>query len=210
VTFKVGDKVKYIGDCYVFSGFDGGVDPAEGVVTEDSSKGVTQLRLTTGVGRYRVGQEVRLITKNLELIKEELPNPWAPKPAFTFKDIQVGDKIRRTETWETGTYRTFEGVVTDLTSTGARTKEGLLVGYYKDIESPHMKLELLDRPKPKEIWENRKAGDKIKRKQCGGWDYFIKEESGWTILYSGGQHLKYNDTDVAALLKGNETVALIK
>lgn len=184
MTFKAGDKVRYTGDCNTFSGRLGGFKPAEGVITEPGS-GTTHLRLTSPVQGYREGSVVGLFTSNLELIT----------PAFTFADIQVGDKIRRTLTRDTGTTEVREGVVVeksglyalDAKHTG-RAGDSYILAYNSDSDpaKPQVVLELLDRPeKEPELWENRKAGDKITSYDGAGKlsRIFTKREDGdWDTL----------------------------
>ena len=256
MTFKVGDKVRYNGDCATFSGTLGGHQPAEGVVTDVGNRiGTTRVELTSRVERYPAGSVVSLFTRNLELITHEhkvgdwvtvkgwetgefheptwegrtgkvydadsqdavcveffdgkgaplyikggfeakylIPAEEPVKP-FTFADIQVGDKIRRTETWDTGSVRVFEGVVTDLNDVRAYTKEHLLVGYYQDGDDRHTVLELLERPEPPkvpELWEDREPGDKLvsyfkndgnverifTKRDDGQWDTIVMSTAG--------------------------------
>jgi hypothetical protein len=68
---------------------------------------------------------------------------------FTYADIQDGDTIRRTESWESGSVRVYEGVVTKADNFRAFTREGFLVGYHQDDENPYMTLELVNRPETK-------------------------------------------------------------
>lgn len=118
----------------------------------------------------------------------------AVKP-YTFEDIQVGDKIRRTLTRDTGTTEVREGTVVEKSSLYAldakdtgRVGDSYILAYDSDGDpaKPQVKLELLDRPKPEpKLWENREAGDKIvSYDKQGNLDrLFTKREDGqWGTL----------------------------
>lgn len=106
------------------------------------------------------------------------------EPAFSFKDIQVGDKIRRTETWDSGSVRVFEGAVTKLDGLRAYTKEGLLVRGWKDHENSHVKLELLERPEPPH-WTEAKPVGSVGIVVEGAFSKTLTKvsESHWKVLY---------------------------
>jgi hypothetical protein len=186
VTFKAGDKVRYTGDCNTFSGHNGGFKPAEGVIMEPGRSGITNLQLTSAVQGHKEGSVVCLFTQNLELIK--------PAPAFTFADIQVGDKIRRTLTRETGTTEVREGTVvelkrgfaTDAISTG-QPGSSYILAYDSDGDpaKPQVVLELLDRPKPKHWTETKPVGS-VAIFLDGIFTKTLKKtsEQGWNVLYA--------------------------
>lgn len=111
------------------------------------------------------------------------------EPAFTFKDIQVGDKIRRTLTRKSGTIEVREGVVAKMDYRFVLDKGGAVLAYASDAQpfAAEVVLELLDRPKPKEpeLWENRKPGDQIATYDLEGKfeRVFTKREDGrWDSL----------------------------
>jgi hypothetical protein len=219
VTFKAGDKVKYSGSCETFSGKKGGFKPAEGVIMEPGRSGITNLQLTSAVQGYKEGSVVCLFTQHLELIPAE--------PAFTFADIQVGDKIRRTLTRETGTTEVREGVVTNKstlyatdTTSGKTSTVNYILAYDSDGDpaKPQVVLELLERPeKELELWENREAGNKIVTylKEDGLDRIFTKREDGmWdTLVYTRGKKLGKGfpraDEDIAAYLTKQPVTAEI-
>jgi hypothetical protein len=123
-----------------------------------------------------VGEETYLY--NLTRIEE---------PAFTFKDIQVGDKIRRTLTRKSGTVEVREGVVAKMDYRFVTDSGGAVLAYATDTQpfAAEVVLELLDRPKKPELWEDRKPGDKIASyNKDGKLDrIFIKQdEDNWDTL----------------------------
>lgn len=137
---------------------------------------------------------------------------------FTFADIQKGDTIRRTETWETGTVRVYEGVVTDVNSSSAYTAEGLPVGHCRDKDNKHLTLELVNRPEPEpKLWEKAEVGDSIIREKSHGHPVTIftkKAEDLWTSIYlheqkAPEQGYRWNDEEFDDLFKG-ETLHLVK
>jgi hypothetical protein len=151
VDIKVGDKVQVDMDTPTAS-FHG----VEGIVAEiipGKSSGYVRITKSNSKVEGNFPAGTRMYLYGLTKMEE----------TFTFKDIQKGDKVRRTETWESGTVKSVEGVVVNLNSSQATTKEGLTLGYYGDEDNKHMVLELVEKAKPKspELWENRKAGDKI-------------------------------------------------
>ena len=175
--FKAGDKVRYKGDCNVFSGQLGGYEPAEGVVVEASGRDVTNLRLTTPVERYPVGSVVGLFTHNLELV-----------PSFKFSDIQVGDKIRRTRKYESGALEVREGTV------GNRARDwvgqgNFILAYSSDDANEQVTLELLERPEPKHWAEEKPVGSialhtpKSKVGADNRKRFRKVDENRWEVLY---------------------------
>jgi hypothetical protein len=155
----------------------------EGVVNWSNS-GTTNAD-TTASTKYRgVGSQVHLTTENLELIE----------PPFTFADIQVGDKIRRTLTRETGTTEVREGTVvelkrgfaTDAISTG-QPGSSYILAYDSDGDpaKPQVVLELLDRPKPKHWTETKPVGS-VAIFLDGIFTKTLKKtsEQGWNVLYA--------------------------
>jgi hypothetical protein len=183
---------------------------------EPGRSGITNLQLTSAVQGYKEGSVVCLFTQHLELIPAE--------PAFTFADIQVGDKIRRTLTRGTGTTEVREGTVTAKSehyATDGGKGTGYILSYSSDgdPDKPQVVLELLDRPKPKapELWENREAGNKIVTYVKGdGLDrIFTKREDGlWdTLVYTSGKKLGKGfpraDQDIAAYLTKQPVTAEI-
>ena len=218
MTFKVGDKVKYTGDCATFSGALGGHQPAEGVVTDVGNRiGTTRVELTSRVRGYSEGSSVSLFTRNLELIKE-------PVKPFTFADIQKGDKIRRTKVYGSGATEVREGVAeTKGSYYWADETTNFILAYDPTSEFGDVTYELLERPEPPkepELWENREPGDKLVSyfKNDGNVErIFTKTDAGtWdTIVMSTAGKLQKgfvrSDHELAAYLKkyGNK-VHLIK
>lgn len=195
IEFNKGDKVRVIDSGSSSKEWVG----VEGIVQGQGYGSAWKLELTTSPNSYYpVGAEANIPGYKLELIEAK----------FTFKDIQKGDTIRRTEKWDsTGTVNAVEGVVTHVTNTQASTGEGLLVGYYRDDENPHMTLELLSRPEPepvKEAWETAKPGTVIPR----GKDFLILNDKGWAVLYEDGSLHQFGLDDAKALLGSNEAKVL--
>lgn len=204
--FNVGDKVKVL---HYSTSTTGSPVGETGTVTS----------LKNGANFFRVQ-----INKSSWLLAEDEIEPFTEPKPFSFEGIQVGDTIRRTETWETGSVKVLEGVVTALSHTGASTKEGLLIGWHKDSDNPHITLELLNRPEPvkePELWEDRKTGDRIVTYfKDGALDrIFTKQEDGlWGTLVSKsgsglGKGFARSDTELAKFLsdrKQSTTAQLIK
>jgi hypothetical protein len=174
--FNKGDKVRFIDKSNTaWFGVEGIVE------SPDNTYGINTIRLTvapTGwASNFKVGDEAKISDTYLELI-----------PSFTFKDIQKGDTIRRTEKWDgTGTTKVVEGKVTDVTYAQAVTAEGLVVGYYRDDKNPHMTLELVNRPEPepvKEAWETAKPGDQLFTTANDGTNRVLTKQVGdlWNTL----------------------------
>lgn len=146
MTFKAGDRVRYKDGARnrEWHGWEGVVNWSQGSTTNAKThKGSIP------------GKEVNLTTDNLELIE---------KP-FTYDDIQVGDKIRRTLTRESGTTEVREGVVTKMgkcgelaLDDGVPTSSSYILAYATDTHKETVVLELLDRPKPKHWTETKPVG----------------------------------------------------
>jgi hypothetical protein len=126
---------------------------------------------------------VNLTTENLELIA----------PTFTYEDIQVGDRIRRTLTRETGTTEVREGVVTEKsalyatdTNPGKTAAINYILAYQSDgdPDKPQVVLELLDRPKPKHWTEAKPVGSAAIYVDSAFTKTFRKTgEDEWTVVY---------------------------
>lgn len=151
MTFKAGDKVRYK-DNLTYPEWDGW----EGTV-QQSNNYVTEAFTTKPAVDFGIGERVSLTTTNLELIE----------PVFTFADIQVGDKIRRTLTRPTGTTEVREGVVSDKdalyatdTDPGKTAATNYILAYDSDghPDKPQVKLELLERPEPPHWTESKPVG----------------------------------------------------
>lgn len=146
MTFKAGDKVRHKDTVGPWAGWEGTVHAEVGGVTTAFSDAFNGY-----------GSEVRLTTSNLELIT----------PTFTFADIQVGDRIRRTLTRPSGTTEVREGVVAQKsalyamdTTPGKTAAINYILAYDSDghPDKPQVVLELLDRPKPKHWTETKPVG----------------------------------------------------
>lgn len=159
-TFKVGDRVEFI-------------EHFMGAATTGTQATVTH---TTSGGTYTTvktddGEEYTPYSRRLKLVE-------APKP-FTFKDIQVGDTIRRTLTRKSGAKEVREGTVSQVASWYAED-EGYLLAYDTDTaEAEDVTLELLNRPEPKPtLLENTKKGDRL----------VLAKTSGHTKVYTKGKN----------------------
>jgi hypothetical protein len=185
VTFKAGDKVRYKN----VSGY-GCWAGLEGEVLGDTTPELTIAKITRSADGFspddrlnKVGSTGKFITENLELIE----------PAFTFADIQVGDKIRRTYTRDTGTTEVREGVVAmkdDLyatdTNPGKTSAINYILAYQSDgdPDKPQVVLELLDRPKPKHWTETKPVGSAAIYVDGMFSKTFRKTgEDEWTVVY---------------------------
>jgi len=112
-------------------------------------------------------------------------------PPFTFSDIQVGDTIRRTQTFKGGAKEVREGTVEKKESWYVSTADySYILAYEGDDYQTGATLELLNRPEPepvKEVWEDAKVGDVFKRvNKSNGVSFFLREEEGWKFLYDNG------------------------
>lgn len=214
-VFKVGDRVRYkkTDEFPRLKGWE-----AEVVEINLTSKGTTRVRTLKNPGNATgtyAGKTGLYYTNNLELIDSP----------FTFADIQVGDKIRRTYTRETGTTEVREGVVSrkdESVATDTSKPIGSYILAYSsdgDPAKPQVKLELLERPeKELELWEDRKPGDKIVTYLSDGLDrIFTKREDGlWdTLVYTSGKKIGKGfpraDQDIAAYLtKQTVTAEIVK
>lgn len=150
MTFKVGDKVRYT-NTKEFPKLEGW--EAEVVETHLTSKGTTRVKTLknpgNAMGTY-VGKTGCYYSRNLELIEQP----------YTFADIQVGDKIRRTLTRKNGSTHVSEGVVVSTDALSASDSEGYKLAYGSDGNpfKGTVVLELLDRPKPKHWTETKPIG----------------------------------------------------
>lgn len=111
-------------------------------------------------------------------------------PEFTFKDIQVGDTVRRTRKYEDGSTEVYEGVITKKTTYYAEN-DNLTVAFSSDSEDGGVTLELVNRPEPEpepEPWETAKAGDRLVVKGEGVTRILTKQENGYwgTLLIKAG------------------------
>ena len=138
--FKVGDKVRYVGKGK------GTMSPEwiglEGVITNFFGSSVT-LTVTKSPNpnspNYGVGAELYPWTTNLELVTEE--------PKFTFKDIRVGDIIRRTILRADGSKIIWEGKAHRRNNSGESwlSKDNYHLAYKMDDNLPECTFELLER-----------------------------------------------------------------
>lgn len=152
---QVGDKVRYNGEPDAnFKGMRG--------VVEEISRISAKVRVTES-HFFPKGTAVYPYLKNIE-----------KDVSFAFDDIKVGDKVRRTETWDSGTTMVVEGVVNSISSSRALTKESLRLGVSTDPHNPHVTLELLERPEP-HFTETDKVGTRYRVKS-------IFESEGWRFL----------------------------
>lgn len=189
---KVGDKVLVDADKPEATWHN-----TEGVITELRYASTHRVKVTKAgphnADLVGLGKEYTL--SNLTLL-----------PEFTFKDIQVGDTVRRTRKYEDGSTEVYEGVITKKTAYYAEN-DNLTVAYSSDDtrEDGSVTLELVNRPEPepepvKEAWETAKAGDRLVVKGEGGTRILTKQENGeWEtlIVTDGGSHTGFSRTDSA-------------
>lgn len=185
MTFKAGDKVKY-NQTFKYPEMEGW--EAEVVNVGEDRKGLTRVRTTVpgGLEWAKVGTLGYYYTSNLELID----------PPFTFADIKVGDKIRRTLTRDTGTTEVREGVVTKMgkcgelaLDDGVPTSPSFILAYATDTHKATVVLELLDRPKPKHWTETKPVGS-VAVILDGVFTKTLKKTSefGWQVRYIEDEH----------------------
>lgn len=187
MTFKAGDKVRYKDGARnrEWHGWEGVVNWSQGSTTSaKTTKGSIP------------GKEVNLTTDNLELIEQ----------SFTYEDIQVGDRIRRTYTRGTGTTEVREGVVTEKSAIYAgdgkntgNPRAAYILAYSSDgdPDKPTVKLELLDRPKPKHWTETKPVGSVAVILDGNFTKTLMKtSEFSWNVLYAIDGYT-YKDTNRA-------------
>lgn len=181
--FTVGDKVRYKGG--LWQNLEGVVSAINGYwidvrVTKLPDNPSPWSSLTVGKTLTEVAGGKGIDPGSLEKI--ETP--------FTFKDIQVGDTIRRTATYK-GATEVREGVVGTKGSYYFANEQGnYILAYDTDgtASITDVTLELLNRPEPepvKEAWEDAK----VLTRQYDDFpkDTFVREEDGsWTIHYGKG------------------------
>lgn len=158
----------------------------EGIVRESRARpnsGKVELTKLGPNAKYlKVGDTTTLF--NLELIN----------PAFTFADIQINDRIRRTLTRDTGTTEVREGTVVAKNGGLAVDRDGPLsyiLAYDSDghHDKPMVVLELLDRPKPKHWTETKPVGS-VAIILDGTFTKTLKKTSEfvWNVLYAEDEH----------------------
>lgn len=193
--FEVGDTVEFRED------YDSSKTGDRGTVTKGNSYFGGLVRVDLGDG------------KKTECFAYRLKKVGAE--TFTFKDIQEGDRIRRTYTYISGAAVSREGVVTDVDANRAQdTKTLLTLAFVSDDSNENVTLELVNRPEPvkePKLWEDRAIGDKIIRKEATQLTVFTKtDEDEWESLYltngtskshTGGE---FSDYDLAIILAGHE------
>jgi hypothetical protein len=137
-----------------------------------------------------------------------------PKP-FTFADIKVGDKVRRTQTWaDTGTVKITEGVVDTLTCSNAITKEWIEVGHSDDDKRPSdVTLELLERPEP-HFTETAEVGTRYRVRSTFNdkvWFILTKRDNGsWERLTPHSGAVDFFDPKYAKEYFDEREHALVK
>lgn len=163
--FKVGDKVEVFQNGLTAPAWVG----VQGIVKEVLSYGYRVELTDVAKTGERAGYRARLNGDNLKLVEE-------PKP-FTFKDIQVGDTIRRTLTRKSGAKEVREGTVSRFGSYFAEDN-GYILAYDTDDANHGTTLELVNRPEPKPtLLENTKKGDTL----------VIAFNNGVTKVYTKGK-----------------------
>lgn len=176
VTFKVGDKVSV-------KGWAASVGQTSDTEWEGRTGTVTALYSTWANVEF---DDVDKTSHRREggFIYEFL----VPAKPFTYSDIKIGDKIKRTRTFSDGTEEITTGTVRQWGSLTAYSRDSNPLAYASDLNRNTVTLELLERPEPKpepKIWENRKKGDQIVREdEHGAQTIFTHEgDDEWTSLY---------------------------
>lgn len=189
---KVGDKVRFIGGNADWKGVEGTIEKLE---NRDEYVYNHKVRLTTAPSNARsyamsVGALASLKPRDLELVEV--------KP-FTFADIKVGDKIRRTHTFGKGATEVREGVVGRVFN-GFKAVDAsmeLSLAYADDANSFAVTLELLERSEPVEVWKDAKAGDVFLREDTqGGTTTVARNSKGWLVTYGSERKVRYQQFDV--------------
>lgn len=195
-AFNVGDKVRIHNRGSSDKSWHGTEGEVEGLPDGNPWGGKNyRVKLTKATAPHIPdGYVASLSPGNLELIPE-------PKP-FGFEDIQKGDTVKRTYKQPDGTVMTREGVVSTINPLHrAVSQSGTTLAFSSDTGDKKVTLELLNRPEPEpvkepELWENRKAGDKIisyrtdgtlnrifTKKDTGDWETLIMND--YNILVKG-------------------------
>lgn len=191
-AFKTGDKVEYV---EYHDGRKAGTK-ATVLLGKDSPNEIITVEDEFGIKNMAYARRFKLV--------EEKP--------FTYADIQVGDKIRRTRTYKTGELEVREGTVTRKAS-GYLDGGSAILAYDTDDAKSTVTLELLERPeppKPAKPWDYAKPGDVLFRLYKDGVkDTFIKKANGgWTIFYpAGGTFDVGPDEKLSGYFLGSECVA---
>jgi hypothetical protein len=181
--FNKGDKVRFNDKSNTaWFGVEGIVErPASG--TYGSNTVILTKAATGWASNYTVGSEARLGDYNLELVE----------PEFSFKDIQVGDTIRRTRKHEGGATEVREGVAGKKGSWYWATKDDqYILAYEDDDRNAAATIELLSRPEPEPtLLEGTKAGDQLVLKLYSGATkvYTRNAKDQWnTLVFKNGEY----------------------
>lgn len=208
--FEKGDTVRYIHNSYGYTDWLG----VEGEVTGAGIGDTVRFKITGGADKivYNVGDEVTLSTHKLEIVSKA-----KPEGTITFKDIKKGDTIRRTYTREDGSKIIWEGTADrfNYDKSAWLSGDGYHLSYDADASERRITIELLERPEEPEIWEDRKTGDRIVRKEKDhAVTIFTKLGNGnWESLYIADEKpalgIEWATEELGPLL-GSGTVTLIK
>lgn len=181
--FKVGDKVRYVGNKENRS-FDPDWIGLEGEINEVSDWGLSMIITNTFNIRnvpYKTGREVYPKAYNLELITE-----------FKYADIQKGDKIKRTVSRGDGTEIVTTGVADRIYRDYQWvSSSGYSIAFESDDSDSGITLELIERPEPPHWAEDKPVGSVFLYGE--GADKTVWKKTGlysWmrTVLTTGHTH----------------------
>lgn len=190
---KVGDKVRFVGDNADWKGVEGIIEKLknpDGGIYNHQVRLLTEPRNKKNYFMANVGDVARLRPENVELVEVD---------PYTFANVQVGDKIRRTYTFDKGATEVREGVVGRVfNSYKATDKSGeLALAYDTDDTNVAVTLELLERPEPEDVWKDAKAGDVFLREDAqGGTTTVARNGKGWLVTYGNERKVRYQQFEV--------------
>lgn len=200
--FKVGDKVAVDMDepDYTWHG-------TEGIVKEVRGTRSARVEVT------KVGTNHKnLLGKPLKVGDVHTLTALTVIPSFTFADIQVGDTIRRTQTFTGGATEVREGKVDHVKSWYVSAEGDNFIMAYDTDDKPEVTLELLNRPEPEPVkadWELAKTGDRLVVKNGKGITRVLtKQVDGlWDCLvirsYGSGTGITRPDDEVKGQLNNS-------
>jgi hypothetical protein len=200
--FKVGDKVRYVGNDNPAT-FDKNWVGIEGEVTEVHTN-IVYMTITkppkVNSSIYEVGFDIYPSKVNLELITEE--------ETFTYKDIQVCDLIRRTFVRSDGSKVIWEGTAIRKNHVGDKwmTKGDNILAHHSDDDFPDITLELLERPEPPHWTEEKPVGSVFLYGEGENKALWRKNtEDGWTrkFLINNSSHC-YTNHEVKSRITGEQ------
>lgn len=208
-SFTKGAKVRFIGDNTDWKG-------VTGILEEDyTAPNLCRVKLTSeprnksSYFQADIGKIARLYRNSLEVVTDE-EEPQEPK-VIKFSEIQRGDTIRRTKTYDDGSTSIRTGVVDILSTYSACTEGGnLVLGYPNDGPEIDVTLELIKREaaQPK-VWEDAEVGDIFIRSHQGrDVTTVTRVKDGWAATYksSTGVFVKTFEIEDTHIFEGYDSI----